>query len=267
MPTFTDVNQFLQREEPLIFALRPQLVGLLLGKLIKPTVIAEAMKSSQLLSIDYKNGANQFSDEQLVIGYITIQKINKLLDDGDISKSSYKSFFKAAREFLIKAIEYLLATCPFQDEILCHATWIDFKNRLEQRFTSVEYFVHRYPEFFDGINMDHLNEQFLNYQLLLKEDVPSELETTNSGGDTFYHVDKVWGYLKSIQKPGSVEYEYDSLYKVAEIVLTIPHSNAGEEHIFSFINKNKTPSRSSLDIKGTLSSLTTVKTHIDSPLQ
>ena len=35
----------------------------------------------------------------------------------------------------------------------------------------------------DHLN-DHLNEQFLNYQLLLKEDVPSELETTNSDGDT-----------------------------------------------------------------------------------
>ena len=47
----------------------------------------------------------------------------------------------------------------------------------------------------------------------------------------------------------------------------IPHSNAGEERIFSLINKNKTPSRSSLNLDGTLSSLIVVKTHIDNPLQ
>ena len=49
--------------------------------------------------------------------------------------------------------------------------------------------------------------------------------------------------------------------------MTIPHSNAGEERIFSLINKNKTPSRSSLKLDGTLSSLITVKTHIEGPLQ
>ena len=49
--------------------------------------------------------------------------------------------------------------------------------------------------------------------------------------------------------------------------MTIPHSNAGEERIFSLINKNKTPSRSSLQIEGTLSSLITIKTHIEDPLK
>ena len=46
---------------------------------------------------------------------------------------------------------------------------------------------------------------------------------------------------------------------------TIPHSNA--ERTFSLINKNKTPSRSSLHLDGTLSSLITVKTHIKKPLE
>ena len=40
--------------------------------------------------------------------------------------------------FIVRATEYLLASCPFQTDILCHATWIDFKNRLEQNFSSVE---------------------------------------------------------------------------------------------------------------------------------
>ena len=49
--------------------------------------------------------------------------------------------------------------------------------------------------------------------------------------------------------------------------MTIPHSNASEERIFSLINKNKTPSRrSSLQVDNTLSSLIIVKIHID-PLQ
>ena len=49
--------------------------------------------------------------------------------------------------------------------------------------------------------------------------------------------------------------------------MTIPHSNAGEERIFSLINKNKTPSRISLNLDGSLSSLITFKTHIERPIQ
>ena len=69
------------------------------------------------------------------------------------------------------------------------------------------------------------------------------------------------------EKPGTSSFEFDLLFKVAEVIMTIPHSNAGEERIFSLINKNKTSSRSSLKLHGTLSSLITVKTHIEHPLQ
>ena len=48
--------------------------------------------------------------------------------------------------------------------------------------------------------------------------------------------------------------------------MTIPHSNAAEERMFSMINKNKTSFRSSLSLEGTLSAIMIVKTHIDDPL-
>ena len=44
--------------------------------------------------------------------------------------------------------------------------------------------------------------------------------------------------------------------------MTIPHSNASEERIFSLIDKEKTPSRSSLQADDMLSSLLIVKMHI-----
>lgn len=73
----------------------------------------------------------------------------------------------------------------------------------------------------------------------------------------------LWSYLRNIKTPGCNEHEFDLLFKVAEVIMTIPHSNAGEERIFSFINKNKTPSRSSLSLDGTLSSLITIETHFN----
>ena len=49
------------------------------------------------------------------------------------------------------------------------------------------------------------------------------------------------------------------LFKVAELVLVLPHSNAEEEQLFSIVRKNKTDSRSSMKLSGTLSSILAVK--------
>ena len=59
--------------------------------------------------------------------------------------------------------------------------------------------------------------------------------------------------------PGNRESRFPLLSTVARLVLVIPHSNAGEERVFSLINKNKTSSRPSLALDGTLSLIIQVK--------
>ena len=115
--------------------------------------------------------------------------------------------------------------------------------------------------------MDRLNEQYLSYQVLTPEESPTFVkECAGLEPEDPYRVDYLWNYLKDVKKPGTNDKEFNLLFQVAEAIMTIPHSNAGEERIFSLINKNKTPRRSSLKLDGTLSSLITVKTHIEDPL-
>ena len=162
----------------------------------------------------------------------------------------------------------MLKWCPLKDELLLNATWLDFEKRLEKSFSSVEYFILKYRDIFPGINIDQLNEQFLNYQLCSEAEIPKEVKANiNLSEEDPYRVDVLWGFLRGVKKPGTSLFEFDLLFKVAEVIMTIPHSNAGEERIFSLINKNKTSSRSSLKLDGTLSSLITVKTHIEHALQ
>ncbi len=155
-----------------------------------------------------------------------------------------------------------------EEELLKHATWIDFDSRMDKGFCSVEYFTYRYPIFFTSLDRDKLHEQFVSYQLLADSDIPESVkEKSGSDVNGYYRIDDLWGYLKDVKKPGTNLFEFDLLFKVAEIILTIPHSNASEERVFSLITKNKTPSRDSLKLDGTLSSLMIVKTHIDTPLE
>jgi hypothetical protein len=61
--------------------------------------------------------------------------------------------------------------------------------------------------------------------------------------------------------PGCSKKRFCYLAKVAEPVLILHHSIAGEERLFSMVRKNKTDSRSSLKLDGTLSNLMSMKLH------
>ena len=197
LPSFTHCNQFLQREEPLIHVLQPQLTRMLrniLAKFVKPSVITEQLRAGTLTSIDFKNEENHVADNCLSIGFVTNQSIDKLLREGDVSPHQYAKFFEAAKAFLIRASEYLLQWCPLEDELLMHATWLDFQHRLEKTFTSVEYFVMKYPHIFPDMDLERRSEQFLNYQLLMEEDIPAEVKEFAKGeeDDLHYQVDILW---------------------------------------------------------------------------
>ncbi|XP_065893400.1 uncharacterized protein [Dysidea avara] len=264
LPCFTHCNQFL------IHVLQPQLMKLLknlFGKFVKPEIVSQSLKGDGLSSLQFKNSENHVDKKSLVIGFTTMNNVNTLLRQGSISLHQQTVFFNAVKAFLMKAVEYLLKWCPLEDELLNNATWLDFEHRLQNSFLSVQYFVLKYPTIFGSINMDKLNEQFLNYQLLSDEQIPKEVkEGIGLEDDDPHRIDVLWGFLRGMKKPGTNSLEFDHLFKVAEATMTISHSNAGEERILSLINKNKTPNRSSLKLDGTLSSWITVKTHIENPL-
>ena len=163
-----------------------------------------------LSEVDYKNPENHVDNEHLSIGFVTRQTTNKLLKEGDISSQQHTKIFDAANTFFLRATEYLLKWCPLQDELVKHATWLDFEKRLEKCFHSVEYFVHQYPNIFPEMHMDQLNEQFLNYQLLSADEIPPVVkETAGLNKDDPYQVDVLWEYLRGLKKPGASRCEFD----------------------------------------------------------
>ena len=134
-------------------------------------------------------------------------------------------------------------------------------------FYSSGVFIFNFPNLFHGFDLDNLAEQFMGYQVLSDDAVPLAVKTdVGLGPEDPHRVDALWAYLGSRREPGTNRFEFDQLFKVARVILTIPHSNAEEERIFSLINKNKTSARSSLLLEGTLSSIITVKIHITDPL-
>ena len=117
--------------------------------------------------------------------------------------------------------------------------------------------------------MDNLSEEFVEFQLLNDNDIPKETwdkatVSVDEDEKCYHRMDFLWQYISTMKTPDHTRC-FLMLSKVAMLVLVIPHSNAEEERVFSMVRKNKTAFRPSLDPKGTLSSILTIKLGQDKP--
>ena len=71
----------------------------------------------------------------------------------------------------------------------------------------------------------------------------------------------MWYHIQQLRSLAGKNQRFELLFMVAKPILITPHSNAGIERVFSFVNKNKSASsdRNRLDIEGSLSSILAVK--------
>ncbi len=123
----------------------------------------------------------------------------------------------------------------------------------------------RYPsllQFTSASDVNFLEDEFLQYQLLDKSNIPENVWqkalVVDDETNQHHRMDIVWTHLSQMRNPDE-SLMFDNLSKVVILVLTLPHSNAEEERLFSMITKNKTKFRPSLKLDGTLSSILTIK--------
>ena len=109
--------------------------------------------------------------------------------------------------------------------------------------------------------MEELSEEANDFVMMDEKEIPIEvLEAAgrDQSGAGKLRANIIWSYLNTMVRPDGQK-RFSKLSMVALLVLTIPHSNADEERVFSMIKKNKTWFRLSLDLDETLGSIITIK--------
>ena len=103
LPTFTNFNKFLQREDLLIYCLHGEIQNFmrkLACKFIKPeSIVALKAENLQFTSLDTSTLQNQKNDDQLSIGFATKQKLGLLVADGDIDNSTWTNVLIVCANF------------------------------------------------------------------------------------------------------------------------------------------------------------------------
>ena len=240
LPMFTKVNEFLQSSIPLIHKLRRVLLELLsdiYSRFLKATAVSSA---KDILSVDMKEKKNYRDNDTIVIGSETkaLLKTLKSLSDEDV-----KFFYRKVKDFYVTAASYIIQKFNLSSPLLECAEVADIEIRENVPYSHVKFFLSKFPHFFDESELDVVESQFLRYQI----------EKFNEDIINCNRVDVQW-YKISQMKDTSGKLKYNLLWKVIQIVLVIPHSNAEDERIFSVVRKNLNEYRPNLS-SDTLSDL------------
>ena len=269
LPVFTRFNLLLQQEDPCIHILHSQCVELLRKLLSKFVKVAVIKKATHLAEIDYHTKENQLTDDTLFIGFTTKQRLEKLKREGEMSPSVEKKFFDGVRQSYEAATKSIFNKFPLNDDTPKHAQFVEFHDRMNAQFTDVEYFADRYSTVLQltSEQCNALFDEFVDYQLLESTDILDDTwKATNvqveEGEMQAVRPDAIRNFLASMKSADGCRPRYPNLAKVAKLVLVLPHSNAGEERLFSLVRLNKTSYRSAVSLDGTLPSIMTVKTHL-----
>ncbi|XP_068677860.1 uncharacterized protein [Montipora foliosa] len=265
IPLFTNFNKLLQSDEPSIHIVYDSVIKLattLGNRIIK----VEVMKKP-LNEINLQDPTIYIPLASIHLGGMTKFTLQRLLNQGDISQTVYTRFLTAACEYFKAAFQYVLSKFPLNDELLKHARWINVQKRSQAKWESVEYFLSRFQSALNTVNIDELYDEFCDYKSLTDEDIgltawkeAKVVDGSVNDQEIFhYRVDILWWHLSQMVIPESSAKRFCHLQNVAELVVVLPHSNAGEERLFSMVRKNKTDSRSSLKLEGTLSNLLAMK--------
>ena len=118
LPTFTNVNLLLQREDPTIHLIADairEFLKKLLSKFVKLQAIAGI---ENITDVDFANSSNHLSDSQVTIGFVTRNRLQHLLDAGDISINDQKKFFQGVKAFFTDATAQALKKLPFGDDVI-----------------------------------------------------------------------------------------------------------------------------------------------------
>ena len=152
------------------------------------------------------------------------------------------------------ALNYIKANFPHDDVVVNNAIVADVSNRTKANFGNVYALLDRFPGIVDEDEVTTLENEFLEYQLLDDSDLP-DTSVVNR------RIDDVWCEIFAMKNLVTGEKRFPILEKFMTAILTIPHSNADCERLFSMVRKNRTESRSSMAV-GTLSALIATKVNL-----
>ncbi|CAN7950470.1 unnamed protein product [Ixodes hexagonus] len=250
IPLFEKTNCLLQAQAPQIHILRGllnQLLKDLLTRFVRPDLLKGCRS---LLTVAYGAVNNQRDDKDLVIGSTTYCVVEKL------RQIEQEQFFSAVRVYFTTVCDYIRNKFPLENVDLRMAEVAQLQTLDTSSFDSIRHFVMAFPALLPQQNNESKDEALDALQVEF-----ANLQAYNLPLDIFNEprCDVQWAQVGDIRSvDGTLRFHRIAVLMLG--ILTVPHSNAECERLFSTVNKTRTEFRSSVCDR-TLGNLLMVKGH------
>ena len=238
---FEKVNKALQKDAPQLHRmnrmLRTELLKELFACFVRPSAIAD-----DVVTTPFQNPKNWLPNQEIVLGD---DAMNKLADEkSGLSDERKKEFFQNVKAFYVASCDYIINSLPLKKEVLIKAKVADPSAFDTVNFSDLDFFLKKWPVLIPpGTQKSEIQKEFNKYRAL--KPAPSTYLPDPEDEETEPEpLDHIWAKLGQVKEEGKVVLKH--LPRVMASLLTIPHSSAHCERVFSMVRKNQTDFRASM---------------------
>ena len=224
-----------QTDKPMLPFLATDLYSMLGGlmrRFIKTTVISEAKTPLKLTKLDPADSSIHASHSKIDLGFTADKKIKELIAKATVSEKRVLQFQMECKEFLMKVVCKLIAKAPIQYSLVRNINCLDPRNMMSDHDVSITKFkrvlttLENAKKVLEG-ECDSLLELFRQFIMEAPSSSPSEFKDYDPNNDRL----DSFLYLHMGQKRS-----YQSLWKVVADLLILSRGQASVERGFP-VNK------------------------------
>ncbi|KAK3738946.1 hypothetical protein RRG08_006513 [Elysia crispata] len=228
--SFLTVNQ---SDSPKAHKMQNSCRKLIRDILVRFVVPAAFGGGKSIEDVNYKSKYNLKHDKDLIIGEMSRVFIENKESNG-LNEEKVKDFYKHVKLYFTTCTDYMIKNLPISDPFLKHLAVADPDMIPHSSSDRVRYFAQKFPVLTSETSLDTLLEEFSSLQC-------AHLPHTCEGKSADQFFLELWN-LKT--EDGGRPYKNIALFMLG--LLTIPHSSAHCECVFSAVRKIKTDMRSSM---------------------
>lgn len=189
------------------------------------------MENAALHTIDVYNEDNLLAINDIIIDSETQIIINEIKGSSNSeSVDEIKDFYSNIKKFYQVLFEGAIRRLPFKETFLESLDFLDPKVTLyiQKHKNQLQHIINKFPSKFDR---QILNAEWQNIPSYFSNEEKNELVRMN--------ISEFWLHISQI-KHFTGTFMFSSISKAAELCLSLPHSNADVERLFSVVTEVKT---------------------------
>ncbi|XP_066990850.1 zinc finger protein 862-like [Macrobrachium rosenbergii] len=229
LPYFNNLNKQMQAESPQIYTLHEAVCNLC-RNLMDCYMNEDYLRKTSVENVQYQDPRHFMPLQNMYLGPKVTASISNNIHG--LPQQAIEEFRKRCLGFFIESVRQICMRFDFRNPILKRMSAIDPKSVVKREVASIAPLASLLPGIVKDSELNDLDREWRS--LRNKDNLDSNMP-----------VEEFWNHIRKM-KTGDDRYEFPVLINFVFSILSLPHSSAAAERIFSAVNVMKTKQRNRL---------------------